>query len=107
MSTITTASRQWVARPSDERFTSLIDLDAHCQNLRDRSAARVMTNRSLQAVPVAGDHEALRIEGPNGAAVVPTNWAFGQLAQRAGAPAGYLRELPALSSLGVFLWFRH
>lgn len=95
MSTLMTASRQWASRPSDERFTSLLELDGHCQNLKGRSAARVMTNRALMAVPVAGDNEALAIEGPNGVPVVPTNWAFGQLAQRAGAPASYLRELPA------------
>lgn len=92
---LTAASRQWASRPSDERFTSLLALDEHCQQLRASSAARVMTNRALMAVPVAGDNDGLAIEGPNGVPVNATHWSFGQLAQRAGAPAAYLRELPA------------
>jgi hypothetical protein len=35
------------------------------------------------------------LTGPNGVPVAPTHWAFGQLAQRSGAPASYLRDLPA------------
>lgn len=92
---ITTASRQWATRPDDQRFLSLTDLDAHCRAQRARSIGKVVASRTLTAVPVEGDHSALRITGPNGGPVDVTHWAFGQLAQRAGAPAGYLRGLPA------------
>lgn len=96
MTTLTQANRQWANRPSDERFTSLIDLDAHCANARARSAAKVLPNRALTVQPDASDEErGLLITGPNGNAVAPSHWAFGQLAQRAGAPAAYLRDLPA------------
>lgn len=89
------ASRQWSSRPSDERFTSLTALDAAVRACRSNSAAKVVSTRSISAAPVEGDSRALALVGPSGAAVTPTNWAFGQLAVRAGAPAGYLRTLPA------------
>lgn len=95
MSTIMTASNQWRTRPADQRFTSLIALDAHCRNNRINSDAKVVSSRRLEARPVEGDTKALMVVGPNGNPVNVTNWAFGQLAQRAGAPAGYMRELPA------------
>ena len=95
MNTLTQASHQWANRPSDERYTSLPEMLATMQAIKQRSAARVLPNRSLQAVTIEGDRDGIAIEGPNGVPVVPTHYAFGQLAQRAGAPAGYLRELPA------------
>lgn len=95
MSTITEASRQWATRPADQRFVSLIDLDAHCQNAHARSRAKVLSSRQISAAPVDNDSRGLMVVGPNGGPVNVTNWAFGQLAQRAGAPAGYLREVPA------------
>lgn len=95
MTTIDTASRQWATRPNDERFTSLIELDAHCQNSHARSIQKVVSSRQMQAAPVEGDAHGLMVVGPNGGPVNVTNWAFGQLAQRAGAPSSYLRDLPA------------
>lgn len=92
---LTQASRQWASRPSDQRFVSLIDLDNHCQKIKSLSAARVLPNRALEAQPVEGDSRALAISGPNGVPVSISHWAFSQLAQRASAPAGYLRDLPA------------
>lgn len=89
------ASKQWASRPSDERFISLTELASHCNAVRDNSKGRVVSSRSLQARPVDNDPLALVVVGPNGSPVTPTHWAFGQLAQRAGAPAGYLRDLPA------------
>jgi hypothetical protein len=95
MTTITKASHQWATRPNDQRFTSLTELNAHCQSLRDNSNGRVVSSRRLEAVPVSDDNKAILLQGPNGVPVDVTHWAFGQLAQRAGAPAGYLRDLPA------------
>jgi Domain of unknown function (DUF932) len=93
--TLMQASHQWSTRPSDERFVSLTDLDAHCQNIKANSKAITLETKSLQAVPVEGDFNALLVSGPNGVPVAPTHWSFGQLCQRVGAPAGYLRDLPA------------
>lgn len=95
MSTLMQASHQWATRPADQRFTSLIELAAYCQNVRENSKSLTLSSRAIEARPVEGDHRSLVVVGPNGAPVVPTHWSFGQLAQRAGAPAGYLREIPA------------
>jgi hypothetical protein len=88
------ASRQWASRPSDERFVSLIDMQEHFDRIRSESRSAVVASRRLHALPT-DDNKGLRIVGPAGNAFVPTHWAFGQLAQRAEAPAGYLRTLPS------------
>lgn len=90
--TLMQASHQWASRPADERYTSLIDMDAHFNRVRERSAARVVASRKLEAQPLP-DNKGLVIVGPNGAPVAPTNWAFKQLSQLAGAPGGYLAKL--------------
>lgn len=95
MATLMAASHQWRSRPSDQRFTSLTQLHDHVVGIRDRSKAKAVSSRGLQATPVEGDNTALMVVGPNGGPVNVTHWSFGQLAQRAGAPAGYLRDLPA------------
>jgi hypothetical protein len=67
----------------------------YTKRVRQNSAVKVLTNRALTVAPLENDSEALVVVGPNGAPVTPTHWSFGQLASRAGAPAGYLRDLPA------------
>jgi hypothetical protein len=94
-STLMQASRQWATRPDDERFTSLTDLHSHVASIRNNSRAAVVASRDLHAIPVDGDSKGLQIVGPSGNAADVSHWAFAQLAQRAGAPAGYLRDLPA------------
>lgn len=121
-SVLTQASQQWMSRPSDQRFTSLIELNEATQNVKQRSVGKTISTRGIQAVPVDGDHRALKVVGPNGAPVDITHYAFGQLAQKAEAPAGYLRDLPAalaadcinfglqfkrdISELGILLYKR-
>lgn len=97
MATLMQASKQWATRPNDERFTSLIELNAAAQQFRVNSVAKVISSRSITAIAAPDDntHSGLLLVGPNGVPVAPTNWAFSQLAQRAGAPAGYLRTLPS------------
>jgi hypothetical protein len=91
------ASNQWATRPDDQRFTSLDELLAHTQHQRSISRGMALPSRSIHAAPVEGDEtrKQLVVVGPDGAPTVPTNWAFGQLAGRVQAPAGYLRTLPA------------
>lgn len=93
----TRASVQWYSRPPDERFTSLTDLQSHCNHVRQNSIARKMVARDLTFAPASEtDHKALVCLGPNGGAAVDvTHWSFTQAAQRAKAPAAYLRTLPA------------
>jgi len=93
-SPLTAASRQWSSRPADERFTSLLDMRNMMETVRDSSRNVIVPSRRINAAPTP-DNRGIEITGPNGHAYAPTHWAFGQLAQRAGAPAGYLRTLPA------------
>ena len=87
------ANKQWSTRPADETFESIGALWA---------ATRAYRGSAVEAkeVPVS----TLRVEATDGELVLLgkaerpatlTNWAFGQLAGRIGAPASYLRDLPA------------
>src|SRR6516164_7598311 len=92
--TLTQASTEWAKRPNDERFLSLPDMEDHFNLVRENSRAVVVPNRAITVVPDE-DHRGLAIRGPEGNDYNATHWAFGQLAGLAGAPAGYLRKLPA------------
>jgi hypothetical protein len=97
MTTIMKASHQWATRPADERFLSLSDMQSHFATVREQSKALVIPSQRIDAFP-AEDNKGLQVT-INGTTLNPTNWAFGQLAQRAEAPAGYLRTLhPAIAS---------
>ena len=92
MTTLSEASHQWYTRAADERFLSLPSLRDFKQSVANDARAQVVSTRKLQAVPVDGDSRALALlvdDQPT----LPTNWAFSQLAQRAGAPASYLPKL--------------
>lgn len=104
MSTLMQASRQWSARPNDERFLSITDMLDYKRELRANSKQKVLSTRDIQAAPCESDPYAIAITGPNGSPVAPTHWAFGQLASRANAPAGYLRDLPAPLAADCINW---
>jgi len=89
------ASQQWSSRPADQRFVSLTELDAYVASVRTASHSKVLSSRAITAVPVEDNPSGLACLGPNGGAVNLTHWSFGQLAQLADAPAGYLRKIPA------------
>ena len=89
------ASEQWATRPMDERYVSLDEMQAKLDADRGNSRGLIVSSRALQVRPIAETPRGLVIQGPNGGQVAPTHWAFSQLAARAGAPASYLRELPA------------
>lgn len=89
---LTRASNQWMSRANDERFLSLEDLAAAVNARRDRSQEVV---RRLQDVPVGYTAEGDLYLGRPERYAAFTNYSFGKLAQEVGAPAGYLRSLPA------------
>lgn len=92
------ANKNWLSRPADERFTSLLDLRDRVTDERRKSRAGVLSSKSLAFQPVDGDSTFKGIEivsKKTGNVVAPTHWAFGQIAARLGAPASYLRNLPA------------
>lgn len=95
MTTLMQASRQWSTRPADERFTSLPDLYDVVKKGRDNSISRVTSTRQIAFEPHPGDTTKGLVASVGGDMAIPTNWAFGQAAQLAGAPASYLKKLPA------------
>lgn len=87
------ANAQWATRRADESYLSVEALHA---------AVETRTARAKEAPHVP--YSSLRVEAQDGdvkligKANVPaslTHWSFGQLSSRVGAPAGFLRELPA------------
>lgn len=95
MTTLTQASRQWASRPADERFLSLTELRQKVAGERERSISTVVSSRRIEVQPHPMDPiKGITIAGAD-TMVDPTHWAFGQLANLAGAPASYLRKLPA------------
>lgn len=97
-STLMQASRQWASRPADQRYLSLTDMQAHFHARRAASISKVIPNRMLDIRPLDDgnpDRKALAVLTPAGETLNMTNWAFGQVCQRADAPAGFLRSLPA------------
>ncbi len=93
--TLMACSRQWMMRPDDERFESLPEMHEMMTAVRQRSKALGVSSKGLHATAIGDDHSGLVIQGPNGNPAAPTNFAFGQIAQRAGAPAAYIRKLPS------------
>ncbi len=95
MTTLMQASNEWMKRPADERFTSLPELHAKVHNARVNSVQRTVSTRQIEVQPHAADPiRGITVHGQDGL-IDPTHWSFGQLASLSGAPASYLRKLPA------------
>ncbi len=89
-------SSEWFSRPDDERYLSLSDLFASVKGRSDRSRTRTVESAAVRVEASRDNPEALSLVLPGSAEpVAPTNWSFGQLASLVGAPAAYLRQLPA------------
>ncbi len=89
-------SSEWFSRPDDERFLSLSDLYASVKTRTDRSRTRTLASADIRAEAHRDAPERLSLLLPGGERpVAPTHWSFGQLAGLVGAPAAYLRQLPA------------
>lgn len=87
------AHEQWATRPDDQRFGSLRELYDATLAYAKTSAEREVKFADLSAMVDNGGDVA--IVGKAGNTAKLTHWAFGQLANRVGAPAEYLRGLPA------------
>lgn len=91
-------SKQWAARPHDQRFLSLSDLEAFKLNEWSESLDAVHDTRAIVAkgpeiIQTRDDLNKLTFQvGEREASA--TNWAFSQICARAKAPSSYLRTLP-------------
>ncbi|OJX78557.1 DUF932 domain-containing protein [Magnetospirillum sp. 64-120] len=89
-------SSEWFSRPADERYLSLSDLYASVRGRTERSRTRTMESAAIRVEASRDNAERLTLALPGAdAPVAPTHWSFGQLAGLVGAPASYLRQLPA------------
>ncbi len=89
-------SSEWFSRPDDERYLSLGDLAQSVRGRSERSRTRVVESALIHVEASRNDSERLALILPGSdAPVTPTHWSFGQLAGQVGAPAAYLRQLPA------------
>jgi hypothetical protein len=92
MSVLTHANREWDSRPADERFGSLQDMHRAALAFRDNAAQATVPAKSLIVRP---EDDRLVVTGSTGLPACLTHFSFGQIASKAGAPAGNLRTLPA------------
>tara|TARA_B110001454_G_scaffold206509_1_gene216972 strand:- start:13957 stop:15153 length:1197 start_codon:yes stop_codon:yes gene_type:complete len=89
-------SSEWFSRPDDERFLSLADLFASLKGRAERSRTRTVESAAIRVEASRDNSESLTLMLPGSdLPVAPTHWSFGQLASLVGAPAAYLRQLPA------------
>ncbi|QOT72295.1 DUF932 domain-containing protein [Sphingobium fuliginis] len=89
-------SSEWFSRPDDEKFLSLTELYDSVRSRADRATTRVVESKSVRVEARSDNPERLSLIVPgDDRPVAPTNWSFGQLSSLVGAPASYLRTLPA------------
>lgn len=86
------AHRQWAIRPEDERFENLQALYDFTRSRKHASEEQV--RRLYQTELCVTPERAIAVNGKSEPAEL-SNWAFGQLSTMLGAPAKYLRTLPA------------
>ncbi len=89
-------SSEWFSRPADERYLSLSDLFAAVYGRTERSRTRTVESAAIRVEASREAAERLALVLPSSEMpVAPTHWSFGQMASLVGAPAAYLRQLPA------------
>jgi len=89
-------SSEWFSRPDDERYLSLTELYNDVLARAERAVTRVVDSKAIRVEARSDNPERLALIVPDeDRPVAPTNWSFGQLCSLVGAPASYLRELPA------------
>ena len=89
-------SSEWFSRPDDERFLSLGALHAAVRARAERATARTVETKAVRVEASRDDTERLALIVPGqDAPIAPTHWSYGQLCSLVGAPASYMRQLPA------------
>ncbi|MBX5041117.1 DUF932 domain-containing protein [Rhizobium lentis] len=89
-------SSEWFSRPDDERYLSLGELYGAVRSRAERAHARTVESSSIRLTASRDNPERLELIVPgNQRPVAPTHWSYGQLCTLVGAPATYMRQLPA------------
>lgn len=90
------ASQQWANRPDDERFGSIEELGRFVRGIRQTAREVMAPAREIEIGTINDGRDIGAVIPALGAEPVTfSHYGFGQLAARIGAPAGYLRTLPA------------
>jgi len=91
-------SAQWASRPNDQRFLDVASLGRKVRARRQSSEVLDVALDCMQVRPMTesadADIELVDSRGQHYGQL--THYSFGQLCQRAHAPAGFLRELPPM-----------
>ncbi len=89
-------SSEWFGRPDDERYLSLAELHAAVRGRAECATARTVETKALRVEASQDNAERLTLVVPGrNEPVAPTHWSYGQLCSLVGAPASYMRQLPA------------
>jgi hypothetical protein len=89
-------SSEWFSRPDDEKYLSLTDLHASVRGRAEAARTRVVASAAIRVEARSDDPERLSLLVPGSkVALAPTHWSFGQMCSLIGAPAAYMRSLPA------------
>jgi hypothetical protein len=105
-------SSNWYSRPDDQKFLSLDDMLAYKKIDAQNMVSRTVDTHKIKVIgeydeahPSRGDVRIEYLDDNNREHNnTPTNWSFGQLSQLAGAPSGYLRDLPAPLAADCLQW---
>jgi hypothetical protein len=89
-------SSEWFSRPDDERFLSLSELYDTVRSRAERAHARTIESAAIRVEATRDNAERLELLVPGQRqGIAPTHWSYGQLCSLVGAPATYMRQLPA------------
>jgi hypothetical protein len=89
-------SSEWFSRPDDERYLNISELYDSVKRRADRAQARTVESHAVRVEASRDDAERLSLIVPGQEQpIAPTHWSFGQLCSLVGAPASYMRQLPA------------
>lgn len=93
---ISRVSSEWFSRPDDEKYLSLSDLHRTVHGRAEGSATKIIESKAVRVDARSDEPEHLQLVIPDQPSpIAPTHWSFGQLSSLVGAPAAYLRQLPA------------
>lgn len=89
-------SSEWFSRPDDERYLSLGELYDAVKMRADRAHVRTVESSAIRIEASRNNAERLDLIVPGQKRpIAPTHWSYGQLCSLVGAPATYMRQLPA------------
>ena len=86
------ANAQWANRPEDERFQTIQQVYDVTKHYAESARESLV---SFKDIRVENNNNEVQLIGKSDRPAKLTHWSFGQLCARVGAPASYLRELPA------------